>query len=122
MGKPSAWPTDKLNALRLGRRLVVEVPASGAGRRAFVDISPVAVPEDAEAHRQGWKRADRDRVFRLKHWDYDGAQIDGWDYDLGAVLVREATAGGEAELIAVLEAWELLPEQFLYPWETDDPA
>ena len=25
------WPTDKLTALRLGRRLVTEVPAAGPG-------------------------------------------------------------------------------------------
>ncbi|MER6255986.1 hypothetical protein ABT224_32010 [Streptomyces sp. NPDC001584] len=34
------WPPDKLTTLRLGRRLVTEVPASRSERRAFVDIAP----------------------------------------------------------------------------------
>lgn len=40
MNDGSSWPTDKLTALRLGRRLVAEAPASGQRRRAFVDVSP----------------------------------------------------------------------------------
>jgi hypothetical protein len=38
-GTSADWPTDKLNALRLGRRLVAEVRAE-VGRRSFVDITP----------------------------------------------------------------------------------
>ncbi|MEU8800427.1 hypothetical protein [Spirillospora sp. NPDC048819] len=73
------------------------------------------------AHRQGWTRADHDRTFRLQHWDYDIDHIDGYDHDIGAVLIRDATSVGEEELTATLEAWDLRPEQFLYPWHTDDP-
>lgn len=120
-GRLPGWPVDKRNALRLGRRLVTEVPASGPGRRAFVDITPVATPADVVAHRQGWTRADHDRTFRLQHWDYDIDHIDGYDHDIGAVLIRDATSVGEEELTATLEAWDLRPEQFLYPWHTDDP-
>ncbi|MFD0851195.1 hypothetical protein ACFQ07_03145 [Actinomadura adrarensis] len=120
-GNERRWPTDKLNALRLGQGLAAEVPASGPGRRAFVTIDPVSTPADAEAHREGWKRSDRNRGFRLLHWDYDVDHLDGWDYDIGAVLIRSATAGNEPELISTLDAWELRPDQFLYPWQTDTP-
>ncbi|MCW3819120.1 hypothetical protein ONA91_32240 [Micromonospora sp. DR5-3] len=120
-GRRSQWPTDKLSALRLGRRLVTEVTATGPGRRAFVDIRPVTTAADADARRQGWTRSDPDRIFTLEHWEYDAGQITGFDHDLGATLVRATTVTGEARLGAALEAWNLRPEQFLYPWQTDDP-
>jgi hypothetical protein len=77
------WPPDKLNALRLGRRLVAEVPAA-PGRRAFVDITPILDRRDHLAGHEGWTRSDPRRSFRLGHWDYDERLIDGFDYDLGA--------------------------------------
>ncbi|MGY3519209.1 hypothetical protein [Micromonospora haikouensis] len=119
-GRPQ-WPTDKLNALRLGRRLVTEVTAAGPARRGFVDIRPVTTAADADARRQGWTRSDPDRTFTLEHWDYDANQIAGFDHDVGAILVRATTVTGEAQLVAALEAWNLQPEQFLHPWQTDDP-
>jgi hypothetical protein len=57
----------------------------------------------------------------VQHWEYDASLIDGYDYDLGAVMIRVATANGEPELLTALQAWHLRPEQFLYPWQTDDP-
>ncbi|SDJ33951.1 hypothetical protein SAMN05192558_108119 [Actinokineospora alba] len=122
MSTPShQWPTDKVAALRLGQRLVTDVPASRPGRRAFVDITPVITEADAEARNQGWKRADDARTFTLRHWDYDADRLDGMDYDVGSVLIKAATAAGEPELAAILETWHLHPEQFVYPWQTDDP-
>ncbi|WP_433178761.1 hypothetical protein [Actinoallomurus sp. CA-150999] len=121
VGSDRPWPTDKLNALRLGQRLVTEVPASQPGRRAFIDITPLTTSDDTQARRQGWKPADHARTFRLQHWDYDAEHIDGFDYDTGAVLIRATTAADEAELATTLKAWQLHPEQFLYPWQTDDP-
>jgi len=115
------WPTDKLTTLRLGRRLVTEVPACGPGRRAFVDIRPLTTLADRDAGRQGWTRAKRDRTFKIEHWDYDTDQIASFDHDIGAVLVRTTTVTGEAALTATLAAWNLRPEQFLQPWQTDDP-
>ncbi|MGZ9933054.1 hypothetical protein ACXNSR_24640 [Streptomyces sp. NC-S4] len=85
-------PADKLAALRLGRRLVTEVPASRPGHR-----------------------------FGLKRREYDGERLDGFDYDIGAVLVASAEAADEAGLLAVLTAWGLRPGAFAYPWETGDP-
>ncbi|MBO4206295.1 hypothetical protein [Micromonospora echinofusca] len=120
-GRRPQWPTDTLTALRLGRRLVTEVPASQPDRRAFIEIRPVTTAADSDARRQGWTRSDRDRAFTLEHWDYDAAQISGFDYDIGAVLVHATTVTGEAPLVAALEAWNLRPEQFLHPWQTDDP-
>jgi hypothetical protein len=38
-----------------------------------------------------------------------------------AVVVQATTVTGEAQLAAALEAWNLRPEQFLHPWQTDDP-
>ncbi|RFU39730.1 hypothetical protein DZF91_20865 [Actinomadura logoneensis] len=101
--------------------MVAEVPASRPGRRAFVDITPLTTSGDVQARREGWKRADRARTFRLQHWDYDGERVAGFDYDVGAVLVRAATVVGEAALAGTLGAWRLRPEQFLFPWRTDDP-
>lgn len=98
------WPTDKLTALRLGRRLVTEVPASGPGRRAFVDIRPLATAADRDAGRESWARPDRDRTFKLEHWDYDTDQFDGLDHDIGAVLVQAFTVTGEDALAAALKA------------------
>ncbi|GAB7043149.1 MULTISPECIES: hypothetical protein [Catenuloplanes] len=118
---PMQWQTDKLSALRLGRRLVTEVSSSGQGRRAFVDIRPIRADADHVASREGWVRPDRDRTFKVEHWDYDADQLDGFDYDVGAALVRAATVTGEAELAAILQAWDLLPGQFRHPWDTDDP-
>jgi hypothetical protein len=121
MTSGSHWPVDKLNALRLGRRLVTEVPASTPTRRAFVDISPVATAADAEALRQGWSRPDRDREFKLAHWEYEADRIDGFDYDIGAARIKTVTANGEAELAAALQAWGMSPDQFVHPWQTKDP-
>ncbi|BAL89404.1 hypothetical protein AMIS_41840 [Actinoplanes missouriensis 431] len=119
--EPSLWTIDKLTALRLGRRLVTEVAASGPGRRAFVDIRPVATTDDRNASREGWTRADRERTFQLKHWDYDADRIDGFDYDIGATLVKANSVVGESALTQALQAWGLRPEQFLHPWQTADP-
>lgn len=115
------WPIDKLNALRLGQRLVTEVPARGPGRRAFVGITPRTDAADSAARVEGWRRSDSARTFRLAHWDYDEDYLGGWDYDIGAEQVRTATAVGEAELLATLAEWKLEPGQFRYPWHTDDP-
>jgi hypothetical protein len=113
------WPLDKLSALRLGRRLVAEVPAA-PGRRAFVDITPILDQRDHVAKHEGWTRPDRQRSYRLAHWDYDERQIDGWDYDLGARQVRVDTCG-EPRLLDLITAWGLTPAQFDYPWNADDP-
>ncbi|MFB6615095.1 hypothetical protein ACIGFK_40860 [Streptomyces sp. NPDC085524] len=121
MNDTSNWPADKLTALRLGRRLVAEVPATRAGRRAFVDITPRETPRDSEAHGQGWVRGQTDRTFRLAHWEYDSERIDGFDYDIGATLIASAEAVGEAELMSVLTDWRLGPRQFAHPWDTQDP-
>ena len=120
-GRGPLWPADKLTALRTGQRLITEVPASRPGRRAFIDITPVTTPADAQARQQGWKRTDHARAFRLQHWDYDADRIDGYDYDRGAVMIRAAAAADEAELLTTLQAWQLRPDQFRYPWQTDDP-
>jgi len=117
----AAWPKSKLSALRLGGRLVAEVPSTGPGRRAFVEILPLLTPADEQAEREGWKRSDRARVYRVRHWDYDADYLDGEDYDLGAVLVRQVMADGEAALTAVLGAWGVPPERFDHPWRTDAP-
>lgn len=117
----SEWPVDKLTALRLGRRLVTEVPAPHPSRRAFVDVTPVRSRADDRARDEGWARSDTGRRFRLTHCEYDGERLDGFDYDIGAVLVASAEAADEAGLLAALTAWGLRPGAFAYPWETDDP-
>ena len=114
-GRGPLWPADKLTALRTGQRLITEVPASRPGRRAFIDITPVTTPADAQARQEGWKRTDHARAFRLQHWDYDADRIDGYDYDRGAVMIRAAAAADEAELLTTLQAWQLRPDQFRYP-------
>ncbi|GAA2447785.1 hypothetical protein [Streptomyces macrosporus] len=121
MNGGSDWPTDKLTALRLGRRLVAEVPASRPDRRAFVDIRPTQSRPDAQARAEGWVRSDPERGFRLEHWEYDRRCIDGFDYDIGAALVRSADATDESELLTVLDAWGVRPDRFGYPWDSDDP-
>ncbi|WP_330455075.1 MULTISPECIES: hypothetical protein [unclassified Streptomyces] len=121
MDDGSDWPTDKLTALRLGRRLVAEVPASGPDRRAFVDVRPAWGEPDVLARDERWVRSDVERRFRLEHWEYDRARMDGFDYDIGAALIGSADAPDESELTTVLDAWGIRPGLFDYPWETDDP-
>ncbi|WP_404956990.1 hypothetical protein [Streptomyces sp. 147326] len=103
MDDGSKWPVDKLTALRLGRRLVTEVPASRPDRRAFVDITPV------------------NAGYRLTHREYDGERIEGFDYDIGAALIRSATATNERDLATTLTTWHLHPGLFDHPWNTEDP-
>lgn len=117
----SDWPTDKLTALRLGRRLVAEVPASRPDRRAFVDIRPQQSKPDVRARDEGWVRSDVERGFRIEHWEYDRERIDGFDYDIDAALIGSADAGDESQLNTVLDAWENRPDLFIHPWESDDP-
>jgi len=116
------WPTDKLTALRHGRRLVTEVPGAGPGRRAFVDIRPGTTAADADAQRQGWKPLrPRSQLHAGALGQHGADRIDGFDHDIGAVLVKATTVTGEDQLTAVINAWTLRPEQFLQPWQTDDP-
>ncbi|MGW3401041.1 hypothetical protein [Streptomyces zhihengii] len=117
----SDWPADKLTALRLGRRLVAEVPPSRLDRRAFVDIRPVRSEPDIQARDEGWVRSDVERSFRLEHWEYDRERMDGFDYDFGAALIGSADASDESELNTVLNAWGVQADVFVYPWESDDP-
>ncbi|WP_406074911.1 hypothetical protein [Streptomyces virginiae] len=118
----SDWPVDKLTALRLGRKLVTEVPASRPGRRAFVDITPSRDRSDDRARDEGWVRQDKGRRFSLRHREYDGHRLDGFDHDIGATLVASADAADEVALRAALTAWGLRPDSFVHPWQTDDPA
>ncbi|MBL7258859.1 hypothetical protein [Paractinoplanes lichenicola] len=116
-----AWATEHLTALRLGRRLAVEVPATGPGRRAFVDITPGGVDADKQARREGWTHRSSARAFRVEHWDYDAALIDGYDYDIGATLIRSGHPADESELLTLLREWHLSPRDFTYAWSTADP-
>ncbi|MEU6672511.1 hypothetical protein [Streptomyces sp. NPDC046727] len=121
MSNGSNWPADKLSALRLGRRLVTEVPASRPDRRAFVDITPSLSAPDAQAREEGWARSDSGRSFRLEHWEYKTDRIEGFDYDIGAELVQTASAANEADLDSMLNAWQLPPDRFVHPWASEDP-
>jgi len=118
--EPVPWSTELLNALRLGRTLAVEV-AAGPGRRAFVDITPTRTDHDTLAEREGWQRSGRDRAFRIQHWDYDEQYVDGYDYDIGAHLVRAETAADEMALVDLIAAWGLHPADFNYSWNTANP-
>lgn len=71
----------------------------------------------AQAQGEGWVRSDVERGFHLEHWVYDRERIDGFDYDIGAVLIRTADATDESELISVLNAWDPGPAAAL----TDGP-
>ncbi|MFJ3091005.1 hypothetical protein [Streptomyces sp. NPDC086838] len=66
-------------------------------------------------------RSDAERSFRLEDWEYDRERVDGFDYDIDAVLIEFADAPDESELSRVLNAWGVQPGLFVYPWESDDP-
>jgi hypothetical protein len=119
-GATPTWPQDKLSALRLGRRLVAEVPAA-PGRRAFVDITPILDQRDDLAEREGWQRPDSRRFFQLAHWDFNERHLDSWDYDVDARQIRANTVTDESSLLRLVAEWGLTPAQFGYPWDTDDP-
>ncbi|MPY46542.1 hypothetical protein FNH04_43565 [Streptomyces phyllanthi] len=86
-----------------------------------MDITPDRVTFDDQAAQEGWVRSNADRGFRLEHWEYDADRIDGFDYDIGAVRVRAASAKDESALEGVLALWGLRPDCFDYSWATDDP-
>ncbi|MEU4668862.1 hypothetical protein AB0F91_13020 [Amycolatopsis sp. NPDC023774] len=114
------WLADTLTALRRGRRLVAELPASRPGRRAFIDISPLSTAADTEARSQCWKRADHAAPSHSS-WDYAAGRLDSFDHEVGAILIKTATVVGEPDLASTLEAWHLYPDQFRYPRHTEDP-
>lgn len=116
------WPTDKLTALRLGRRLVAEVSSSAPLRRSFITIRPETEPEDAAARGEGWNRTSGSRSFLVDHWEYDEERLDTWDYDIGAVHVSRERAEDEAALDQVLARRGLARAAFDYPWRTADPT
>jgi hypothetical protein len=115
------WPTDKLTALRLGRRLVAEVPASRSGRRAFVDIRPNHSPQDRAARADGWIRQDASRSFVVQHWEYAEDRLDGFDYDVGAEQIAVIQVASEEDLGTAMSRFGLTANAFKYPWDTDDP-
>ena len=92
------WPTDQLNTLRLGRRVVAEVPSSAPLRRSFITIRPETEPEDAATRSEGWNRTNSARSFLVDHWEYDEERLHTWDYDIGAVHVSRERAEDEAAL------------------------
>ncbi|WP_377267798.1 hypothetical protein [Peterkaempfera sp. SMS 1(5)a] len=120
-GASEPWPTGKLTALRLGRRLVTEVPTSRPGRRAFVDITPGPSAHDAQAQQEGRVHNDAGWSFRVEHWEHDADRIADFDHDIGAVLVRTVSAESESELTSVLSAWQLPSQSFVCPWVSEDP-
>jgi hypothetical protein len=82
---------DKLSALRLDRRLAVEVSATNSGRRAFVDITPGTVEPDCRLT----ARVDPQKhcpVFPGRVLEYDAELLDAYDHDIGAALLRSAAA------------------------------
>jgi hypothetical protein len=115
------WPTDKLNALRLGQRLVAEVPASAPGRRAFIEVRPQSKPEDLDASREGWRRPDSSRSFVIEQWEYAEEHLDCFDYDLGATRLLRQEASDEAALQDAVTNLGLTAASFDYPWNTADP-
>jgi hypothetical protein len=86
-----------------------------------VDILPQQSEPDAQARDEGWVRSNVQRSFRLEHWEYDRERIDGFDYDIDAVLIKSADTPDESELITVLNTWGARPDLFGYPWDSDDP-
>jgi hypothetical protein len=57
----------------------------------------------------------------LEHWEYDRERVDGFDYDIGAALIKSADTSDESELIAVLSEWGVRPGLFVHPWDSGDP-
>ncbi|MET8358907.1 hypothetical protein [Micromonospora sp. NPDC005171] len=56
-----------------------------------------------------------------EHWEYDADRVDGFDYDIGAGLLRSTLAADETQLLTALQLWQLRPRQFLYAWDSGDP-
>ncbi|MFJ6650529.1 hypothetical protein ACIQPS_33320 [Streptomyces sp. NPDC091290] len=90
-------------------------------RCAFADIRPEQSDLDLQARDEGWARSNVDRGFRLEHREYDRERIEGFAYDIGAVLIRSADAPDESDLTTVLNRWGVRPGLFAYPWDSDDP-
>lgn len=80
-------------------------PGIAAGSSRIRGHPPRQTEADVQAPDEGWVRSDVDRDFRLDHWEYDRERIDGYDYDIDAVLIKSAEAPDESELITVLNTW-----------------
>ena len=93
-------------------------PPTGARSSAS---PPSQVAADAQAQQEGWTHADTGRGFHLELWEYDADRVDGFEYDIGAVLLRSTRAADESLLLATLQQWQLHPRQFLYAWDSGDP-
>jgi hypothetical protein len=68
-------------------------------------VIPDRDARDATAERDGWVRPRHDRSFRIEHWEFDAARLDGYDYDVGATRLRQAWAADEHHLARTLTEW-----------------
>ena len=114
-----------IEALRLGTRLAVEVPASDPERLAGVIIVPLREAVDLQAKREGWKVRVLDRRFRVRWREYDRirAERDDWDLSLGNGIweLKKAEVVGEQALKHLLVQWGVPLENLTYLWKTNLP-
>ena len=115
----SGFATDKLNALRLGRVLVTEVPASEPTRRSWVAIYPGAETRAAgEDSREG-------RTFRVFHREFSRQHImeDRWcGPGDGMWDLRSTRVEGEAALMELLRNWGVDVALIEYVHRSDYPV
>jgi len=109
-------PLIYLNALRVGTRVVVEVPATMLDRRACVAIYPHLDEEDRRAEGEGWRRYTPERIFTVRHMEMDQAYIDeGWYEGFGGYWeLRTAEVVGEDGLERLLGDWGVSPDALRY--------
>src|SRR5687767_9686734 len=107
----SPWPTALLTALRRGKLLVAEIPASTPSHRAWIAVYPLTAVATAG--------------FNLFHREFDRAYIDNdWCIgpDDGMIEIRAAHAENEAELTQRLADWNVSPENLAYAHRSDYPV
>ncbi len=121
----TSLPAEKLNALRLGRPLTVEVPARSTDRRAWVAIYPEHDTQNDRAAAEQWTRGARDRTFNVLHREFDRVYI---DQDLwcgpgdGMWEVRAAYCESEERLLELLADWQVDASQAEFVHRSEYPV
>jgi hypothetical protein len=118
------FPMRFRNALSVGTELAIEIPASHAKRRSWVQILPHNDAEDLQAKREGWRRFHEDRDFTVLTREFAKTHIENnWDVAPGDGVwdVRRADVHGITELEALLRSWGVNVAQLAYSADTDSP-
>jgi len=117
-------PEGLQRQLEEGRALAMEVTASAAGRRAFVEVRPIGGASSLEESLRAASATGvipKAEAFRVVCVEYDADALDGHDYDQGRVIHAEAVVPTAAAVAMEVEAWGHDATRFRPYHRTDAP-